>query len=172
MDLIVTPGEGHRGTLRAFGAVHACALGRSGVRTDKHEGDGVTPAGVFELREIYHRSDRLALPAVSLRVHEISPDDGWCDDPGTPDYNRPVGLPYAGSAERLWREDGLYDLLVVLGHNDSPPVAGRGSAIFLHCASDDLGPTEGCVALPRDVLLDLVGRIGPGDRIEIRANRD
>lgn len=167
MDLLVTPVDTHRGRLRAFGAAFACALGRSGVRADKQEGDGATPAGIFALRSIYLREDRLALPPVGLPAHPITPDSGWCDDPDCRDYNRPIRHPHAGAAEHLWRDDGLYDLLVVLGHNDDPPVPGEGSAIFLHCASDDLGPTEGCVALPRDTLLGLVPKFRPGDRIEI-----
>lgn len=170
MDLLVTPLDSHRGRLHAFDASFACALGRSGVRASKQEGDGATPAGIFDLRDIYFREDRLALPPVALPAHPIATDDGWCDDPECGDYNRLVRHPHTGSAERLWREDGLYDILVVLGHNDAPPVPGHGSAIFLHCASEDLGPTEGCVALPRDTLLELGQKLRPGDRIEIRTS--
>jgi L,D-peptidoglycan transpeptidase YkuD (ErfK/YbiS/YcfS/YnhG family) len=117
-----------------------CALGRSGVTeaAAKREGDGATPLGDWPIRRLLYRRDRLpehGLPATALAAKPIGPNDGWCDDPGDPAYNRPVSLPYAASHERLWREDGAYDLVVVLGHNDDPPVPGMGSAIFLHRSS-------------------------------------
>ena len=173
MDILVTPRQGHRGTLEAFGQTYGCALGRTGVSQTKREGDGATPVGRFALREIRYRADRLTMPSTPLRAAPIDLNDGWCDDPADAAYNRPVALPHGGSAETMWRDDGLYDLLVILGHNDAPPVAGLGSAIFLHCASIDidgeLGPTEGCVALARDTLLALAPRLTADMMIDIRA---
>ena len=133
-----------------------CALGRGGVRVDKREGDGATPAGAFPLRRLLFRTDRLDRPVTGLPVDPIRADDGWCDDPKDPAYNRPVRLPFAASHEKMWRDDALYDLVVVLGHNDDPPAPGHGSAVFLHVAKPDWGPTEGCVALARDDLLRLL----------------
>ena len=135
-----------------------CAIGKGGTRParDKSEGDGATPTGVFPLRRVLYRPDRLAAPETGLPVKAITPDDGWCDAPADPNYNRPVKLPYAASHERLWRDDGIYDVIVVLGHNDDPPVPGMGSAIFLHVARPDYGPTEGCVALALADLLDVL----------------
>jgi L,D-peptidoglycan transpeptidase YkuD (ErfK/YbiS/YcfS/YnhG family) len=91
--------------------------------------------------------------------------DGWCDDPSDLNYNRPVILPFSGSHERLWRDDALYDLLVTIGFNDNPPVAGVDSAIFLHVAGPSFAPTEGCVALSRSTLVELLAECGPGDRL-------
>jgi L,D-peptidoglycan transpeptidase YkuD (ErfK/YbiS/YcfS/YnhG family) len=144
------------------------ALGRGGVRPDKREGDGATPSGVFPLRSLWYRPDRLARPATALVCHPITPASGWSDDPGDPAYNQPVSLPHAARHERLWRDDGLYDLIVPLGYNDDPPVPGLGSAIFLHCAHPDYRPTEGCVALARDDLLELLKACGPETRLEVR----
>jgi L,D-peptidoglycan transpeptidase YkuD (ErfK/YbiS/YcfS/YnhG family) len=148
------------GTLVWPGGRLRCALGRGGVRADKREGDGATPVGVFPLRRLLVRRDRLPEPHVppvtGLPLVEIGPDDGWCDDPADPAYNRPVRLPFTAGHERLWRDDGLYDLVVVLGHNDEPPRPGLGSAIFLHLARPDYAPTEGCVALERGDLLRLL----------------
>ncbi len=173
MDIIVTAGATgvprHRGVLRAGELVFDCALGRAGIRADKREGDGATPAGRFALREILYRADRLDAPACRLRGRAIGREDGWCDDPAHADYNRAVRFPFAAGAERLWREDALYDLVVVIGYNDDPPQAGAGSAIFLHVAKPDMGPTEGCVALPMPDLLALVTRLAPDDRIVIGA---
>ena len=147
----------------------ACALGRGGVveADAKREGDGATPLGAWPLRRVLWRADRLPRPHTALPVTPIGPDDGWSDDPTDPAYNRPVTHPHPHSAERLWREDELYDVVVVLGHNDDPPVAGRGSAIFLHCAKPGYPPTEGCVALARDDLLALLARAAPGDGLTV-----
>lgn len=138
------------------GRTVACALGRAGLSADKREGDGATPIGRFPLRRVLYRADRVALPALSLPVAAIEPGDGWCDDPASADYNRQVRLPITASHEHLWRLDSLYDIVVVLGHNDDPPIAGAGSAIFLHVASADYRPTEGCVAVARADLLALL----------------
>src|SRR5437763_5693710 len=142
-----------------------CALGAGGVREDKVEGDAATPAGEYPLRHIYFRNDRLVLPKVRLPARPIGEHDGWCDDPRSPAYNRLVRIPNEWSHEKMWREDGLYDLLVVVGYNDDPPEAEWGSAIFLHIARDDMSPTRGCIAFARDDLLELVTLLGPETRI-------
>lgn len=149
------------------GERHRCALGRAGILRDKHEGDGGTPVGRYRFRRILYRSDRLAEPDCSLPVAAIAPTDGWCDDPGSADYNCHIQLPSDASAEELWRQDGLYDLVVIISHNDDPPVAGRGSAIFLHVAPPDDGTTQGCVALPLPILQRVVASLDADSRIEI-----
>ena len=159
------------GKLDVAGRIVACALGSAGViaAADKREGDGASPAGVWPLREVIYRPDRGAAPDTGLPVRTMRPDDGWCDDPRDPAYNRPVTLPHPASAERLWREDGVYDLVVVLSHNDDPPVPGLGSAIFLHIAQPDYAATEGCVAVARSDLEALLALARPGDALEIKA---
>ena len=148
-----------------------CALGRSGVRPapDKREGDGATPLGVWALRRWLYRPDRSAPPHTAIPALSIAPDDGWCDAPGDSAYNRPVKLPYPASAETLWRDDGLYDLIGVLAHNDDPPIPGMGSAIFLHVAKADFAPTEGCIALARPDLEAVLVLAEPGSAIAVRA---
>ena len=144
-----------------------CALGAGGVREDKVEGDAATPAGEYPLRHIYFRNDRLVLPKVRLPARPIGEHDGWCDDPRSPAYNRLVRIPNEWSHEQMWREDGLYDVLVVVGYNDDPPEGEWGSAIFLHIAREDMSPTQGCVAFARDDLLELVPLLVPGARINV-----
>jgi len=144
-----------------------CVLGAGGVREDKVEGDAATPAGEFPLRRIYFRNDRLVLPKVRLPARPIGEHDGWCDDPRSAAYNRLVRIPNDWSHEKMWREDGLYDLVVVVGYNDDPPEGEWGSAIFLHIARDDYAPTQGCVAFARDDLLELVTLIGPQTRLNV-----
>ena len=152
MDLVV-----HRDG-RAFwnGREMRAALGKGGISREKHEGDHATPVGVFLLREVLYRPDRLSAPKTSLPLRPLSLVDGWCDAPGDPRYNRRVTLPYAASAEQLWRGDRLYDVLVPLGYNDDPVVPGRGSAIFLHVARPDFAGTEGCVALALEDLISVL----------------
>lgn len=133
-----------------------CALGYSGLSANKREGDGATPVGRFALRRVLYRADHVTLPPLGLPVAAIDPSDGWCDDPASPDYNRPIKLPSDARHEKLWRKDALYDIVVVIGHNDDPPVPGAGSAIFLHVASDDYRPTEGCVAIAHSDLIALL----------------
>jgi len=119
------------------------------------------------VREIFYRADRMAAPRTSLPLRRIAPDDGWCDAPDDPDYNRLVKLPHPASAEHMWREDHLYDLVAVLGYNDDPVVAGKGSAIFLHLARPDYSPTQGCVALATGDLLAAIEQLQPGDQVVI-----
>jgi L,D-peptidoglycan transpeptidase YkuD (ErfK/YbiS/YcfS/YnhG family) len=146
-----------------------CALGPNGVvpAADKREGDGKSPLGVWPMRRVLFRPDRGGAPETALPLTPISPSDGWCDDPADAAYNQPVTLPYPASAEDLWREDEAYDLIVVLGHNDDPPVPGLGSAIFLHLAKPGFPPTQGCVAISRADMEELLRLAGPGSAVEI-----
>ncbi|TAK98207.1 MAG: hypothetical protein EPO08_19775 [Rhodospirillaceae bacterium] len=170
MDIVVTPdpSQPQRGTL-TFGAhTYDCVLGRNGVSQTKREGDGATPVGRFLLRRVLYRADRLPPPRTSLPVETITTDAGWCDAPEDPAYNMPVVLPYSASAESLWREDGLYDVIVILGHNDAPVIPGAGSAIFLHVAPADGGPTAGCIAMARAALVALLGAVDKETAVVIR----
>lgn len=144
-----------------------CALGRGGIRKHKSEGDGATPAGRFPLRRVLFREDRLGRPRTMLPVTAISTADGWCDAPDDPNYNKAVRLPYPGRHEKMWRDDGLYDLVIVIGHNDDPPLAGAGSAIFMHVAAPDFAPTEGCIALALPDLFDLISTCDGDDWLTV-----
>ena len=150
-------------TLSWQGRVARCAIGRGGVRRDKREGDGATPAGRFPLREMFYRPDRLAPPPTGLPLRPLAEADGWCDDPYDAAYNRLLRLPHPARCERLWRADSLYDQLIVVGYNDDPVRPGRGSAIFMHVAAPGYTATEGCVALALSDLQDLVAAAGPDD---------
>lgn len=158
-----------QGKLGWPGGKARCALGRNGVvpAESKREGDGSTPLGDWPMRKVFWRPDRMEKPVTQLPVIALRPDMGWCDDPAHPDYNRPVVLPFPASHENLWREDQVYDLIVVLGYNDDPVIAGKGSAIFLHLAREDLGPTEGCLACSSDDLLGLLRVATAGDVLRI-----
>ena len=150
------------------GVTMPCAIGRSGAGAaeDKREGDGMTPLGRWPIRTVLFRPARAAPPpGLRLPWRWVREDDGWSDGGGDPEYNRPVRHPHGFSAERLVRDDGAYDVIVVLGHNDAPPVDGLGSAIFLHCSEGR--PTAGCVAVDKADLLTLLAQLAPGDVVEI-----
>lgn len=167
-DITVGPAAG--GWRARFGAhEYRCAVGRGGVVRDKREGDGATPAGCWPIRRVLYRPDRLSPPAGPFPVAALDPADGWCDDPADGAYNRPVRLPYAASHEALWRADGVYDVIAVLGHNDSPPVPGAGSAVFLHVARPDYAPTAGCIALALADLLEVLAAAAPETRLCVAA---
>lgn len=151
------------------GRTMRCAVGKRGAlpAEQKREGDGATPIGRWPLRQLYYRADRLPPPETVLASQPLRPQDGWCDAPTDANYNRFVQHPYPASAERLWREDHVYDLIVPLGYNDDPVKLGQGSAIFLHVARPDYAPTEGCVALARQDLLFLLRTLRPNTEMVI-----
>ncbi|MGH6989840.1 MAG: L,D-transpeptidase family protein [Stellaceae bacterium] len=164
MDLIVFE-DGHA---EWGGRRFPCAMGRGGIRRDKREGDGATPAGSWRMRALLFRPDRVArTPLTGLPLRALRPEDGWCDDPADPLYNKPVKLPYQAHAEAQWREDGVYDLIIVIGYNDDPPRPGTGSAIFLHLARPDFSPTEGCIALARDDLSVVIREANTGSWVVV-----
>lgn len=174
IEITVTPDEGGNdggpvitGRLRWPGGEVPCVLGRAGVRADKREGDGATPVGRFPLRRVLWRADRLPPPETGLPLQPIAEDDGWCDAPEDPAYNRPVIRPYPASHEEMWRDDHVYDVVVVMGHNDDPVVPGMGSAVFLHLVRPDRAPTAGCVALVPDDMLRLLKDCGPGSALSV-----
>lgn len=146
-----------------------CRIGRAGAIDAERgrEGDEKTPRGHYALRFGLYRADRLLPPPSPLFFRPIREDDGWCDDPKDPAYNRFVRLPYPASHERLWREDGAYDILLVMSHNDNPPVPGRGSAVFIHVAQPDDRQTLGCVALTPDAMTSILRHISTDYPVEI-----
>ena len=141
---------------------YPCLIGKNGLidAAEKREGDGATPKGCWPLRALLYRSDKIdrrQFPSkMSIPSRAIRTDDGWCDDANAPYYNQLVRLPFAGSHEKLWRGDGLYDVILPLGYNDAPPQAGKGSAIFLHCADAATKHTKGCLALRHRDLFTLL----------------
>jgi L,D-peptidoglycan transpeptidase YkuD (ErfK/YbiS/YcfS/YnhG family) len=170
-DLVVTAdGPGARqGWAEIDGRKFRCALGRGGIVADKREGDGGTPVGAFALRRLFVRADRGATPKAPVPTSIIRQDDGWCDAPEHPDYNRHVVLPFAASHEKMWLDDHLYDLVLVIGHNDDPVVPYAGSAVFVHLAQPDYGPTAGCIAFKRADLEAILSELGPADRVVVAA---
>ncbi len=160
-------GNPRRGWLTAGGRAIPVALGRAGIKANKREGDGGTPKGTFRPRQLWWRADRHPRPRTGLPVRAIGPEDAWCEDPASRHYNRPIRLDRAASGDRLRRDDHLYDFIVEIDHNSSPRIAGRGSAVFLHLARDNFGPTAGCISMTKSTMLRLLARLGPATKIVI-----
>ncbi len=146
----------------------ACAVGRGGLTTNKVEGDHKTPVGEFKFKKIYYRKDRLGEMIFQIPFATIRENDGWCDDPKNKLYNQHVQFPFDASAERLFRDDDLYDIICVLNYNTNPIVPGKGSAIFLHICKPNFAGTEGCVAIEKKNILKLVNLIDFNTKLIIK----
>lgn len=159
------------GTARVGDRLVPCRIGRAGYidAADGREGDAKTPLGTYVLRYGLYRADRLPRPRSDLTFRPLHENDGWCDAPEDPAYNRHIRLPYPASHERLWREDGAYDIILVMSHNDSPPQPGLGSAVFLHIAQPDDRQTLGCVALAPEGMVQILPALRGGMRVRICA---
>ena len=168
MDIVVA--KTHKGqTNLSFGDLKCrCSIGKGKITENKIEGDLCTPAGKWPLRRVFYREDRLDQPRTSLQTIRVSKNMGWSDDPRDDRrYNTLIKTPYPFSHETLWRSDSLYDIIVELGYNDSPPILGRGSAIFMHLARANFEPTAGCIALKKSDLLSLLSLVSHGDLLNI-----
>lgn len=155
------------GTLYFAKEKFKCSIGLNGTSKNKREGDKKTPSGLFPLRMVMFRSDRIKNVVTSLNTFEMLPDDGWCDDPYDKNYNRHIKLPFSNSHEKLWREDSLYNIIIVIGFNDNPIIPYKGSAIFLHCTNKLYKPTDGCVALIENDIIKILSLINLETKIQI-----
>ena len=151
-----------RGWLAAGPFRIACAIGPAGVVRLKREGDGGTPAGRFALLWGYYRPDRPRPDAGGAPLKPLRRDQGWCEDPASRNYNRPVRAPSRDATDCMWRQDALYDLVFVLDQNFSRRAKGRGSAVFFHIARADLSPTAGCIAIAAADMRRLAPRLARG----------
>ncbi len=167
LNLRTRPGNRRQGWLLAGPWAIKVAIGRSGIKSDKREGDGSTPAGRYRLVRLWWRADRVPRPRTMLPARPITAADGWCEDPSDRRYNRPIRMPPGQPGDRLWRTDGLYDLIIEIDHNLRPRIARRGSAVFIHVARAEMTPTAGCVSLPDRTLKRLLARLGPNTTITI-----
>jgi L,D-peptidoglycan transpeptidase YkuD (ErfK/YbiS/YcfS/YnhG family) len=145
------------------------ALGRGGIKANKREGDGATPAGRYRLVRLWWRADRTPRPRTMLPTRPITVADGWCEDPSDRRYNRSIRMSPGQLGDWLRRTDALYDLIIEIDHNQQPRIAGRGSAVFIHVARPDMAPTAGCVSMPIMTLRRLLAHVGPDTTITIHS---
>ena len=136
-----------------------CAIGKNGITKNKHEGDLKTPSGIFTLKKVFYRRDKIKFIKTPLKKKYITRNIGWCDDPASKDYNKEIKFPFNYSAEKFWRKDSIYDLIIVLNYNFNPVIKDKGSAIFLHICKKNYAPTKGCVAINKKDMMSLLDNI-------------
>ena len=153
-------------TIQADDKSYSCYIGKGGISKNKVEGDGCSPVGTFPLSLVLYRQDRLPPPNTGLPLLPIHENHGWCDDPNHEDYNSLITAPHDGNFERLWRADQVYDIIVVIDYNVDPTVPFKGSAIFMHLKPKKSQTTEGCVALEKEALLEILVKATPGAKIK------
>ena len=144
-----------------------CSIGYNGLTKNKLEGDGCTPIGIFNISKILYRPDKISNFKFNLESEAIKKNDGWCDDINSEFYNQKIRFPFIQSAEHLYRDDDLYDLICVINYNLNPIKKGKGSAIFLHVAKEDYSPTHGCVAIKKEELFKICLELETGSIIVI-----
>jgi L,D-peptidoglycan transpeptidase YkuD (ErfK/YbiS/YcfS/YnhG family) len=144
-----------------------CSLGKGGIKKKVKEGDNITPKGIFKITKVYYRADRIKKIKTSIKIIKIKRNMGWCDDSKSKYYNKQIKLPTNYTHEKLYRNDNLYDLIVVLNYNSNPVIKNKGSAIFIHIARSSYKKTKGCIALKKGDLIKLISQIKKNIRIKI-----
>lgn len=147
---------------------YSCAVGREGLTGNKLEGDHKTPTGEFKFEEVFYRADKLGNMEFNLPTKIITQNDGWCDDPSSKLYNQHIQFPFDANAERLFRDDDIYDLLFVINYNIDPVIPGRGSAIFLHVSKPNFEGTEGCIAIEKEHIIEIAKKINIETKLIIK----
>ena len=144
-----------------------CSIGKSGITSSKREGDLATPRGLYKLGLLYYRKDRLKVPRCNIRKKNIKKNMGWCNDSKSKSYNKEITFPYKYTAEKLFRRDKKYDLLIVLKYNISPVIKKKGSAIFIHLTNKTYRQTAGCNPITREDFLKILPLINNKTKIKI-----
>ena len=144
-----------------------CALGKRGIGNKKKEGDLITPKGCFKIKGILYRRDKVKNLRTKLRKKVISKKMGWCDDPKSKKYNKLIYFPFKYGAEKLYRRENIYDIILVLNFNMNPIKKNKGSAIFIHVAKKSFQPTQGCIALNKSEMIKLVKSIKKNTVVKI-----
>ena len=144
-----------------------CSIGKSGITNSKKEGDLATPKGIFKLGLLYYTKDRNKSLKSKLKKRIIKKNMGWCDDIKSKKYNQEIHFPFKYGAEKLYRKDKIYDILVNIKYKHSPIVKGKGSAIFLHLTNKKYKATKGCIAIVKKDFLKILPLISSNTKILI-----
>ena len=144
-----------------------CALGKRGIGRKKKEGDLITPRGIFGIKQLLYRKDRVKKMQTNLKKIVINKNMGWCDDPNSKKYNKLIRLPFNYSHEKLFKKDNSYDIILVLNFNMNPVRKNKGSAIFIHVAKKNFKKTEGCVAINKKSLIRILKKLKKRTKVKI-----
>ena len=145
-----------------------CSIGKRGITANKKEGDEKTPRGIFDLKTIFYRRDRISKLKSSLKKTIIKKNMGWCDDPSSKFYNKLIKFPFRKRAEKIWLKEDIYDVFIVISYNIKPILKNKGSAIFLHLAKKNYLATKGCIAISKKDMLFLIRKIKKKTKLIIR----
>ena len=144
-----------------------CSLGKNGVTKNKIEGDKCTPSGTYRLKQVFYRADRIKKFSTNIKKIKIKKNMGWCDDSSSKRYNQLIMVPNKFSHEKLYRKDGIYDIIVVLNYNMNPVIKKKGSAIFMHIAKKNYSKTLGCIGLKKNDLLEILSKVKKNNKVKI-----
>ncbi len=142
-----------------------CLVGINGIGKKTREGDGITPCGTFKFTKIYYRNDRVKLPKIQISKKIIRKNSYWCVDPKSHSYNSYQENLQNFACEKLYRTDCLYDIFITLDYNIGPTKKYKGSAIFMHCSDKHTKFTEGCLAVERKKIFEIIKIISPSSRL-------
>ena len=148
-----------------------CALGKRGINLKKKEGDFITPIGLYKIKYILYRKDRIKKIQSKLRKIIIKKNMGWCDDPKSKQYNKLIKLPFSYSYEQLFKKENIYDIILVLNYNMNPVKKDKGSAIFVHVAKKNYEKTRGCIAVKKPDLLKILKEIKDKTKVKIERQK-
>ena len=148
-----------------------CAVGKRGVNLKKKEGDFITPIGLYKIKYILYRKDRIKKIPSKLRKIIIKKNMGWCDDPKSRKYNKLINLPLSYGHEKLFKKENIYDIILVLDYNTKPVKKNKGSAIFIHIAKKNYEKTRGCVAVKKSNLLKILKEIRINTKVKIERQK-
>ena len=144
-----------------------CSIGKSGITSSKKEGDLATPKGTFALGKLYYRKNRIKPSKCKINKKIIIRNMGWCNDSTSKKYNQEISFPFKYGAEKLYRNDKIYDLFINIKYNFRPIIKEKGSAIFLHITDNDYEPTKGCIAISKNDFLKILPLIKKNTKISI-----
>ena len=148
-----------------------CALGKRGIGNKKREGDCITPKGLFKIKYILYRKDRINKIETKIKKIVIKKNMAWCDDPKTLKYNKLIKKPFNFTYEDLYKKNNIYDIVAVLDFNMKPIRKGKGSAIFIHIAKRNFNKTEGCIAIKKYALLKILKKISLNTKVKILSQK-
>ena len=144
-----------------------CATGKRGIGLKEREGDFVTPKGIYKIKHILYRKDRVKKIQSKIKKTILRKNMAWCDDSRSKNYNKLVKLPSKYNYEKLYKKENIYDIILVLDFNTKPIIKNKGSAIFIHVARKDYRKTEGCIALKKTDLLKVIKNIKKNTKVKI-----
>ena len=145
---------------------YKCSIGINGLTNNKVEGDKKTPMGTYSLGELFVRTDRIKNLKTKYKFIPIKNNMAWSDDPNNIEYNKLIETKNYHK-EALYRDDNIYNLILIINYNTNPVIPNKGSAIFLHVSTKDYKPTNGCIAINVNDFIEILALLDTNEKINI-----